>query len=772
MNIITGSKYFNFLKFTVRKFKRSLSKKRRIDFFNPDSDIQPTGINKIFAINLDRQRSRWKTLTRELLAQKVINGKTLFDFLERIPAVDGRTIKAESFSSNEVDSLYNLKEHFFIDPDPRLSHLVQSKDIKIAMSSPELAVALSHIQVWNEIVNREIPYSLILEDDIFFEDNFSVVTRNAWSELPHDVNGKKSFDLLYLSFKEVDNRAEKQFFSTNIFKPIRGFWWLSGYILTCQGAQKLLDSLPIRGPVDMWMNLQFQSLDVFSTSTSVISQRGDFSSDNSYSIMPILSRAGIHLEEKGQISKKLIARKPVFAIGLNKTGTTSLHFALTLLGYKCCHWISEKFSSETSDMIDRNANLPFDAYTDVECITSRFKELDSQYPDAAFILTTRDIDEWIASRSRHVIRNRIENANGASHNWTVIDVESWKQERAEHHNEVMAYFENRENKLLVLDVCGGEEWGPLCEFLKLPIPNAAFPHVDPLIKLKQLSRSLMNRIPISGRNSVPREHDDYPWIKRPENILNYIGSAEKIDGFGSRTGSFSPEMTDNFNAVSPLRWELLNGSFPYNLVKFDPRNVEEKKGGGLSLILRDQKVENRDLTSGSLRSVTRFQYGRFEIEIKPVKADGLISAFFLYRIDPWQEIDIEFLGNDTTKMLLNVYFNPGEEGTVQNFGTSGTPVIIDLGFDASTDFHHYAIEWDPNEIRWFVDDDLVHVRTTGYPTPIPNLPLQVYMNLWAPGNSALAGQINTLNLPKETEIRSVVLSSWFDSETIETVTPN
>jgi beta-glucanase (GH16 family) len=152
--------------------------------------------------------------------------------------------------------------------------------------------------------------------------------------------------------------------------------------------------------------------------------------------------------------------------------------------------------------------------------------------------------------------------------------------------------------------------------------------------------------------------------------------------------------------------------------------------------------------------------------VKPVKADGLISAFFLYRIDPWQEIDIEFLGNDTSKMLVNVYFNPGEEGTVQNHGTSGTPVSVELGFDASTDFHHYAIEWDPNEIRWFVDDDLVHVRNTGSPTPIPNLPLKVYTNMWVPGNSKLAGEINYSTLPKTTDIKSVVLSKWIQPEDI------
>ena len=80
-----------------------------------------------------------------------------------------------------------------------------------------------------------------------------------------------------------------------------------------------------------------------------------------------------------------------------------------------------------------------------------------------------------------------------------------------------------------------------------------------------------------------------------------------------------------------------------------------------------------------------------------------ITAFFLHRNDPWQELDIEFLGKDTSKVLLNVYFNPGSEGAGWNFGVRGKPVLSDLGFDASHEYHKYSIEWEPHEIRWLVD---------------------------------------------------------------------
>lgn len=764
MNIIYGSKYLNRLKFTFNKLKRKLASSAVIDVFDSDAINISKNISKIYAINLDRQVTRWKNLKKEASNQKVKNRKTLLDFITRISAIDGSKIETDKFASSEVNKLYSLKEHFFIDPDPRLSHLVRSKEIKIGMTSAEIAVALSHIKVWKEIVTNNIPFSLIMEDDVFFEKSFADIVNKAWSELPVETTGDKSFDILYLSFKEVDNKAEKETYSENLFRPIRGFWWLSGYVLSFRGAKKLIDSLPICGPVDMWMNIQFQNLQAFSTNSSIIEQRTDLDSDNSYSIMPILSRVGIHLDKNERDASLVKARKPIFAIGLNKTGTTSLHFALSLLGYKCCHWISDKFSEETSKFIDNCETLPFDAYTDVESIIRRFKELDSQYPDAAFILTTRNIDDWIASRSRHVIRNRAENLKGATHSWTEIDVESWVKEREDHHKSIEDYFQGRKKKLLIIDICGGEQWKPLCEFLELPIPNVAFPNVDPLIKLQTLSRSLMNRVPISSRDCVAKEHDKHPWVRRPESIENYVGTSDEIGGFGTRTGSFSPQLTDSFNSISPMHWDFLNNSFPYNLVKFTQDNIKLNKNNGIQIQVRNETIDDRELSSGALKSQLEYQFGRFEIEMKPVKGHGLISAFFLYRIDPWQEIDIEFLGNNTSQMLVNVYFNPGEDGTILNHGSSGTPVIVNLGFDASTNVHHYAIEWDPNEIRWFVDNDLVHVRRTGFPTPIPNLPMKVFLNLWAPGNSHLAGKLEKDELPKTTEIKSVVLSNWLEPE--------
>jgi hypothetical protein len=52
----------------------------------------------------------------------------------------------------------------------------------------------------------------------------------------------------------------------------------------------------------------------------------------------------------------------------------------------------------------------------------------------------------------------------------------------------------------------------------------------------------------------------------------------------------------------------------------------------------------------------------------------------------------------------NVYFNPGDDGTAMGFGYRGSPCRIDLGFDATADFHLYAIDWRPGRLQEHIGD--------------------------------------------------------------------
>jgi beta-glucanase (GH16 family) len=152
-------------------------------------------------------------------------------------------------------------------------------------------------------------------------------------------------------------------------------------------------------------------------------------------------------------------------------------------------------------------------------------------------------------------------------------------------------------------------------------------------------------------------------------------------------------------------------------------------------------------------------FGKFEATIKASNVPGVVTGFFLHRNSPRQEIDIEIAGNRPNRLLVNVFYNPGGEGAYFDYGYRGTPSYIELGFDASKASHRFAIEWNPCEIRWLVDDHLVHRRAIWDPTPIPHLPMALHINIWPSRSTQLAGRINNRRLPATTIVGSIALEA-------------
>ncbi len=125
-------------------------------------------------------------------------------------------------------------------------------------------------------------------------------------------------------------------------------------------------------------------------------------------------------------------------------------------------------------------------------------------------------------------------------------------------------------------------------------------------------------------------------------------------------------------------------------------------------------------TAAEYRTHKMLGYGLYEVSMKPIKNDGVVSSFFTYTgpsdNNPWDEIDIEFLGKDTTKVQFN-YFTDGKGNHEK---------IIDLGFDATEEFHTYGFEWLEGSIKWYVDGVEVHSATDN----IPQTPGRLMMNVW------------------------------------------
>jgi hypothetical protein len=179
-----------------------------------------------------------------------------------------------------------------------------------------------------------------------------------------------------------------------------------------------------------------------------------------------------------------VSERPlVFGIGLNKTGTRSLHEALEALGYTPLHWggPASRLAVERAEAEDVPllTHLPgHDAFSDILALAIRFDVLDQQYPGSRFVLTTRSLEGWLESRRRHVERNQRDAAEGRyDGTFLTVDLEGWRAERAEHHTRVRAHFADRPGDLLELDIerDGARGWDLLCPFLGLAVPARAFP---------------------------------------------------------------------------------------------------------------------------------------------------------------------------------------------------------------------------------------------------------------------------------------------------------
>ena len=178
----------------------------------------------------------------------------------------------------------------------------------------------------------------------------------------------------------------------------------------------------------------------------------------------------------------------------------------------------------------------------------------------------------------------------------------------------------------------------------------------------------------------------------------------------------------NFSNYDSSLWEKAdwdNGDM-FNCM-WRPSQVTINNGKMVLTLDRDYDPSHHyPYKSGEYRTKSFFGFGYYEVRMKPAKNPGIVSSFFTYTGpsdgNPWDEIDIEFLGKDTTK----VQFNWWKDGQGNN------EYYYNLGFDASQSFNTYGFDWKPNSIDFYVNGVKVHTGTRN----IPQTPSKIMMNLW------------------------------------------
>ena len=154
------------------------------------------------------------------------------------------------------------------------------------------------------------------------------------------------------------------------------------------------------------------------------------------------------------------SKKKIFAVGFNKSGTSSLDHifkSFGLISFHGMHWRT----------CDNLALLrTYDCFSDGT--PEDLGKLDRLFPESKFILQVRDLEGWLYSRLAHIERARSKDPNYGNPEWAVSQhaVEFWINQRNEHHLHVLNYFADRPDDLLVVNFIRDDSAATkVCNFL-------------------------------------------------------------------------------------------------------------------------------------------------------------------------------------------------------------------------------------------------------------------------------------------------------------------
>ncbi len=169
-------------------------------------------------------------------------------------------------------------------------------------------------------------------------------------------------------------------------------------------------------------------------------------------------------------------------------------------------------------------------------------------------------------------------------------------------------------------------------------------------------------------------------------------------------------------------------------------NVRTDGNGHLEIVARAESFEGAQYTSGRINTGGKFSqaYGRFEARIKLPQGKGIWPAFWTLGDNigtaGWPgcgELDIMEAVGDFTVNHGSAH-GPGYSGANPLTATYQSPTSL------ADDFHVYAIEWEPTEVRWYVDNTMYERRT---PADLPqgttwvfDHPFFIIMNVAVGGN--------------------------------------
>ncbi|XP_024919938.1 procollagen galactosyltransferase 1 isoform X2 [Cynoglossus semilaevis] len=217
------------LEVNVRNSALTPSKHVRVPRRKPDK----MGFDEVFMINLQRRTDRKERMLRTLYQQEIA--------CKVIAAVDGKAMNISEVQAMGIHMLPGYSDPYHGRP----------------LTKGELGCFLSHYKIWEEIVERQLHTSLVIEDDLRFEVFFKRRLMNLMYEVEEEG---LDWDLIYIGRKRMQvDHPEKAVPNVHNLVEADYSYWTLGYMISLQGAEKLLKAEPLKRilPVDEFLPIMY-----------------------------------------------------------------------------------------------------------------------------------------------------------------------------------------------------------------------------------------------------------------------------------------------------------------------------------------------------------------------------------------------------------------------------------------------------------------------------------------------------------------------------------
>jgi len=195
-----------------------------------------------------------------------------------------------------------------------------------------------------------------------------------------------------------------------------------------------------------------------------------------------------------------------------------------------------------------------------------------------------------------------------------------------------------------------------------------------------------------------------------------LGLAGSVEAQPPERSGYDVAWFDEFdgNALDTARWTAANTNVTTNFSQQDYLPSQVSVSGG-SLKILSENIDSRGLPyrSGLVETKNYQKYGRWDIRAKLPTSKGMWPAIWLLSDEvahPWPsegEIDIMENRGDQPNLTSSAFHYGINDGTTfeHNFRFEEQTAVHDSSsVNYHDSFHTYSVEWDPGQIRFYVDD--------------------------------------------------------------------